>query len=110
MTNGVEDLGGHAALAADVVAHHADECLAALVFHVGQAAEIGSDRGQIVIRVHGERDGDFACRNHIDGAVVLIKDGEDFFQIAVGHQHAAGHHVDDAEPLFDGDGLERAPK
>ena len=78
------------------------------VFHVGQLAQVGGDGGQLVVRVHGERDGDLAGRNHIDGALVLVEDGEDLLHIAVGHQHAAGHHVDDAELLFDGDGLEGA--
>ena len=39
---------------------------------------------------------------------MLVEDGEDLFQIAVGHEHAAGHHVDDAQLLFDCDGFERA--
>ena len=42
------------------------------------------------------------------GALVLVEDGEDLLHVAVGHQHAAGHHVDDAELLFHGDGLEGA--
>ena len=70
--------------------------------------EVGGDGGQLVVGVDGERDGDFAGGNHVDRALVLVEDGEDLLQVAVGHEHAAGHDVDDAELLFDGDGLEGA--
>ena len=108
VANGGEDLGGDAALAADVFADHADERLFAFILDVGELAEVGGNGGELVIGVDGERDADFAGGDHVDGALVLVEDGEDFAEVAVGHQHAAGDDVDDAELLFDGDGFERA--
>src|ERR1035437_2506042 len=106
VADGGEDLGGHAAAAADVVADQADQRLPALVFHVGQAAKVGGDGGELFVGVDGERDRDFGGGDHVDRALVLVEDVEDGLHVAVGHQHAAGDDIDDGELLFDGDGLE----
>ena len=55
-----KDLRRHAALSANVFANQADEGLFTFVFHIGKLAQIGSNQGQLVIGVDGERDGDFA--------------------------------------------------
>src|SRR6185437_12443331 len=61
-----------------------------------------------IIRVHGERNRNFAGGNHIHWAFVLIEDFEDLAQVAVSHQHAAGYHVDDTQLFLDRDRFERA--
>src|ERR1700761_4126037 len=43
VTNRSEDLRGNSVLASNIFAHHTDECLLALVLHIGQLAQVRSD-------------------------------------------------------------------
>ena len=108
VADGVEDLRGHAVLSANIFADHADQRLAAFVLYIGQLAEVGGDERELVVRIDGKRDTDFAGRYHVDGTLVLVEDREDFAEITVGHQHATGDYVDDGKLLFDSDGFEGA--
>jgi len=80
----------------------------AFVLYICKLAQVCGDRGELVVGVDSERDTDFAGGDHVDGALVLVEDGEDLAEVAVGHEHAAGDHVDDAQFLFYRDGLEGA--
>src|SRR6185312_2105955 len=106
--DGLKNASGNALLAANVFANHADEGFAAFIFDIGELAEVCGDLGQLLIRVNGERDGNFGGGDHIDGALVAVEDLEDGAQVAVRHQHAAGDHVDDGESALNRDGLEWA--
>ena len=52
--NRTEDTRGHPVLPANILTHHADQCLAAFVFHIGQLAEVRGNLRDLLIRIDGK--------------------------------------------------------
>src|SRR5271157_2869719 len=96
----------HSRLVPQVLAHQADDGLAAFVFYVGEFGEIGGQGGNGLIRIDRHRNAHFGSRNHIHGDFVAVEGLENRAQESVGQQHAGRGHVHDGDALLDGDGFE----
>ena len=97
---------GDARLIPQILAHEADDCLASFIFYVSQLGQVGREGGYGVIRVHGQGDADFRCRNHIHCHFVPVKGFKDRAQKTVGQQHAGRSDLDDRDMFLGRDGFE----
>jgi len=85
VANGIEDLSGHAVFAANIVADQADQCLFALILHIGELAEIGGERVAVSAEEFRREAGPTVLRSLRLRSAKLRSDGVEFEGTGSGH-------------------------